>query len=552
MIVVCTTFPSWSFDIYARKMLESFVQYWPADIALMVQTDDDVLYDQIDNILRPQDGLAIGWEKDHADFVARHKDDPHNYRHQPVRFCHKVFALKRALDSARKSKAAGGESPRYLIWMDADVLTIGNVDLTKCLPKDGDAAAYLGRKDWPHSECGWVAFDLENRGDEFIDTWHGLYTSDQILKLDEQHDSWAFDVIKNSKDAPTCTNLTEGKPGMDIWQHSPMAVWSKHYKGPVAKEELGAKRKTGEMKHKVIIQTQNAIPAENIREHIAENQKLIKHWAAECKANKEEIIVVSAGPQLIAEDLRNERRKIIAVKHALEPLKQAGVKPWACILLDPRDHVSDFVNDPDTDIIWFVASQVNPEVTRKLLLAGCKIMGYHASVGAGENELTAKQASAIIYGGSATATRGLFLLYHLGFRNFKLHGYDLCYPDKPDMNLKDDRGQPRYLEISLGTENSLYSMKKCFWTEPQLIAQFEEMNEIIKEKKFNIEAIGDGIIPFVLRLQRVSELRQNELRSKIGVKKLSSYRKLFRWNLQSILAISSKKMVLSTKWRKES
>lgn len=531
-IAVVTTFGNDSWNIYAKSMLESFVRYWPASIPLMVQLDDDLLYEQLDKGLRPQDGIAVGWEKAHADFVVRNKDkeDLLDYRKQPVRFCHKVFAIHRAYEAAMKQKASGEGAPRYLIWMDADVHTTRTVtidDIEKALPKEGDSVAYLGRKDWDHSECGWLAFDLDNGGDSIIETMWKIYVSDKIFDFAQWHDSWVFDQVLNNVGEPKnkATNLTQDKSGIDIWQHSPMASWSIHYKGPSAKQSLMPKK---QKQGNVQIQTRNAIPHEQICEHIAENQKLITNWIQSCKLTNEEIVVVSAGPTLVAEDLRKEKGKIIAVKHAIEPLKKAGITPWAVILLDPRPHMLNFVKDPATDVLWFVASQVNPEVTKALLEAGCTVWGYHASVGAGEHVLTSKQPGSIISGGSATATRGLFILRHLGFHRLKLYGYDLSFPDKPDLDAKDEMGQPKFLEISLGTDHPLYNVKKCFWTEPQLIAQFEEMKSIIEGKQFTIEAYGDGIVPFLVRIKKTTDLRMRELNGTMS--KITSYKRLIKWN----------------------
>lgn len=513
-VAVVTTFPSWAWDVYARDMLQSFVTNFPADIPILVQLDDDLLGPQVDKILRPQDGMAVGWNKDHADFVARnkHKDDPQNYRKQATRFCHKVFAIHRAYEAGQKQKELGGNAFHYLIWLDADVHITRPVayrEIMECMPKEGDAVAYLGRKDWPHSECGWLAFDLENGGDIVIEMMLNHYITDSLFEMEEWHDSWVFD--RTESDRPR-TNLTLGKPGTEIWEHSPMAAWSKHHKGPIAKQKLQAPM----TQQRLQIQTKNAVPDELIRSHIEENQRLIKNWIEQCEETDEEIIVVSAGPQLIAEDIPQGKR-IVAVKHAIHPLKNAGIKPWACILLDPRPHVVDFVKEPDNTVLWFVASQVDPAVTTKLLAFGCEVWGYHASVGAGEHDLTSKQPSAVISGGSATATRGLYLLHRLGFRNLSLYGYELSFPDKPDLRLTDDKGQPKYLEVSIDINQPHFAVKKCFWTEPQLVAQYEEFNHIIQSGHFNIKAFGEGIIPTLVNAYRVSNLRIDKLRSKMKV-----------------------------------
>ncbi len=131
-VAVCTTFPNNSWDVYAKKMLQSVSQFWPAEIPLMIAIDDDLLLQDIKKISRPQDAVAIGWTPEHKAFVERNKsrDHPDNYRLQVTRFCHKIFALERVLDANKNMKAAGHIPPRYIIWMDADVITEKKVELS--------------------------------------------------------------------------------------------------------------------------------------------------------------------------------------------------------------------------------------------------------------------------------------------------------------------------------------------------------------------------------------------------------------------------------------
>lgn len=530
-IAVVTTMPDNAWEIYGKKMLKSFVSFWPAEIPICVQLDSDTLTQQVNKWLRPQDGLAVGWDADHAAFVTRNqgKDDPTDYRKQPVRFCHKVFAIKRALNAVEKQKALDSQfAPRYLIWMDADVITTRQVtmeEIKECLPKEGDAVSYLGRTQWPHSECGWLAFDLEKNGGEIINLLTNAYTTDAVLTMQQQDDSWVFDQVSKPF---VKTNLSPKAKGLEAWPASPLIKWSQHYKGPEAKAKLANIRQEIPAGQKIIIQTKNAIPHEEIKAHIAENQKLITNWIKPCLPHDEEILIVSAGPSMIAEEVREaaKGRKVIAVKHALEPLKKAGVKVWASILLDPRPHVTNFIQEPDNTILWFVASQVDPEVTKQLLAANCKIWGYHAAVSAGEEELTRTQAYSIVSGGSATATRGLFVLNTLGFNNFHLWGYDLCFHDKPDLNERDENGNSKYLEMSVGFNDKGLGVKKCFWTEPQLIAQFEEINEIVKADKMKITAHGDGIVPFMVKAKKLADLRNRELIANMTSGKTTTYEEL--------------------------
>lgn len=529
-IAVCTTFADEHFDQYAKQMLQSFVTHWPEQIPILVQTDTPKYAEEINKIIRPQDGLKSGWEPDHAAFVERNKgkDDPNNYRKQAVRFCHKVFALKYALKSVNEAKATGAQDvPRYLVWMDADVLTTRKVtieELAKCMPKDGDAVAYLGRKDWDHSECGWLAFDLDNGGEQLIEAIYDYYRNDKALfALDQWHDSFVFDKVCHNPIIHR-TNLTPDATGMEVWPQSPMAPWSRHYKGPIAKQELVAQPQESQngMRQLKIVTT-NSLPNENIQKNILENQAQIKNWINLCLPTEEEIVVASAGPLFLAEDLEEEvkaGRKIVAVKHALKRLQEANIKPWACILLDPRDHVYDFVDNPDKDILWFVASQVTPKAVKKLLDSGCEVWGYHASVGAGEAELINRQPGAVVSGGSATATRGLFVLDRLGFKKFRLYGYDLCFGNKPDLKAKDQYGQPKNFEIQMQYKLPYYGDSRWFWSEGQLLAQAEEFKQILGMGIWKIKVLGYGIAQFLYNIHRINDLR---MRREVDTLRASSH-----------------------------
>lgn len=534
-----TTFPNDSWGVYSEECIRSWAQYLPKETPILVGLDDDKIALNVQHILKDRnDAIAVGMLPEQKKFVEDHKDkdSKDDYRKQATRFCHKVFILSRALEAIKQTPEEN--RARYLIWMDADVLITRNItkdDIKKILPEEGSPVSYLGRKDWDHSECGLLVFDLQNGGDKVIEQVVFYYTSGELFKWEQWHDSYVFDRSRElhgdvSKKHCGWTNLTEGKPDRDIWQHSPMAEWSHHYKGG----QKQMMRKPSPNAYKVgnmYIETKNALPNETLHQHIIENKMLIKEWIRPCKKTDEEIVMVSAGPLLVPEDVQKHvdaGLKIVAVKHALGRLKEAEIKPWATILLDPRPHVYDFVQNPDKDIIWFVASQVDPKVTKQLIECGCRVIGYHVTVGANEEKYFEDQYDAIVHGGTATATRGLFLLKHLGFTKLHLYGYDLCYGDKPDMNAKDEKGQPKYMEISIDVDSFGMKYKRVFWSEPQLMAQINEMQDIISKRIFDIKAYGWGIVPFVSRLEDLARLRQERKKSMLGCKKPVHYGKLLK------------------------
>ncbi len=525
-ILVCTTFANRHWDEHAQLMVQSFDKYWPDEVKLVTVLDDNVLAEKILPVVQKRGG-AIGTLDDDEVYQAfktkwHDKDHPTDYRKQFFRFCHKYFALKDAVDLSLKMNVD------YLIWLDADVETTQPIsweDLKAWLPGDGEVCSYLGRKDWDHSECGFMAFNLngvlEVDGGMFIEElFREFYLKEGALTEQQQHDSWLFDVKRARWDGlfnrteSLFKNLTAAAAGMNVWLNSPLQSFMIHHKGPVAKAKLvdnsvGNGDNSSEpglsISKPLNVQVKNCVDHEVIRKNVSANLGLIDRWIRVCDKSDETVVMVSGGPTLDVARVKHYARlgyRIVCVKHALERLLAAGITPWACILLDPRVHVENFVSNPDKRINWLVSSMVDPKVTQRLLENGCKIWGYHAAVGAGEEQYVGKGQAFVAFG-SASATRGLFVLEALGFSKFILLGYDLCHMVKPDLNESGADGNKKYLEITLSHQTwGGGQISRTFWTEGQLLAQAQEMEQIFSNKMLEVRAEGDGMVPWLLHHKR--------------------------------------------------
>lgn len=523
-ILLCTTFANRHWNEHAATMVEGFHRYWPKNVGFICTLDDATLHEDIKPIIEARGGAFGVFEGDteYQEFRRKygphgvtHKDDPADYRRQYFRFAHKIFALH---DATQFAKEHGAD---YVIWLDADVFTVKPVDaetLMTWLPKGDVVASYMGRVDWPHSECGFMAFNIKAGGADFI---QGLYERYYVrgggLEEQECHDSWLFDLMRTTsvhwKDK-FFLNLTHGVAGMDVFAGSPLAPYMTHHKGPAAKQALvmgtvtqhgapamptGAGEPSG---RPLNVEVRNCVADEVIRRNVSANLALFDQWLKPCRETKEEILFVSGGPLLDMDMVKMYAARgyrVVCVKHALDRLQAHGIVPWACVLLDPRLHVEDFVAKPDTRIKWFVASMVDPRVTQKLLSAGCDVWGYHAAVGAGEDQYVAKGTPYIAYG-TASATRGLFVLEMLGFKKFVLMGYDLCHRrDDVDLNETLPDGTKKYIEVTLNHQTwGGDTVEETFVTEGQLLAQAQEVERIAGEKMLEIRAVGDGIVPWLL------------------------------------------------------
>lgn len=519
-----TTFPNEEWHKYLHIGTMSYINFFPKEIPLLIKLfkDDfqDAVSQSLTNLTQSIKGdkegrylhVETGSTKEESEFYTRHIDykNEGDYRTNYIDFSHKIFALYQAYLFAKK------EEVDYIIWLDADIIVkeeVSFADIEKW--HNGADIAYLGRKDWDHSECGVVIYKTKTTG-AFIERFHEMYVKDEVLTHKQYHDSYIFDRLREGFPDLIYHNISNDVAGRDVFNISVLGEKLQHYKGPLEKKKLAEKVKSlrdtsynpnsAVNVNDIVIKTKNCIDKDKIRENISKNIRLIRNWYAPCKKTDEMVIICSAGPSLDPlkiKELYDEGRKIVAVKHALKSLEKVGVIPWAVILLDPREHVGEFINDIHPDSLIFVASMVDPSVTEKLIQSGAKVIGYHVAVGAHEEDFLSN-GDCLIVGGSATSTRGISVLEGLGFRNMELYGYDCSYHEKPDLQKKKDNGTLQYEEVTLEVETyGPDKIKRTFWTEGQFLAQLQEFrNYYFIRKCLNLNIHGDGMIPWVWRHKR--------------------------------------------------
>lgn len=142
-----------------------------------------------------------------------------DYRYNAIKFAKKVFAM-----TAETEDCA---------WCDADVIFTNTAHFVDCMPVG--KVAYLGRKDWHHSECGWVSY---RDAQDVLQAMRQMYLSGRVFDLEEWHDSYVFDVVRQTFDPDRFVNLTPDARGLDVWEQSPLAAFSHHHKGPIAKQQV--------------------------------------------------------------------------------------------------------------------------------------------------------------------------------------------------------------------------------------------------------------------------------------------------------------------------
>jgi hypothetical protein len=512
-IAVCTTFPNHHWNICAAEMLASFHAHWPEDIKIFVQIDEQdeettkKLHNAIvDTLGEDRSFISHRFDKDQKDFIDRWKDHkPETYLHDVVKFSNKVFAIEKCAEAIK-------DDYDYLIWLDADVITKKQVtyDWLKTVLPENEVCSYLGREGF-YSECGWVAYNLKAGGYDLIKKMKDYYTTDAFKEIQSGWtDCHVFDAAREGQGLNLSSHYVRGQSPIDVWPFTKLAEKLVHRKGNrknIAAEKKMQKKVNVVDAGDINIKTKNCLDHEKICANVKANIAQIRVWATITQPTDQDIVICAAGPSLVdhIDEIRERQKngaKVIAVKHAIDTLKMYKIKPWAVVLLDPRAHVEGFVKAPDPEVIYFVASMCDPSVVETLNKNKCKVVGYHALVNAGEMSIMLP-TELPVGGGSATSTRAIGLFADMfGYKNFHLYGYDLCYYQKPDMNMQGDNG-PKYMELNIGTHT--YGNKyvtRTFWTEGQFLAQSNELKTLLKDRKdLNIKIYGDGIAGWLYKHQ---------------------------------------------------
>ena len=233
-------------------------------------------------------------------------------------------------------------------------------------------------------------------------------------------------------------------------------------------------------------------------------EKLQKvNWVIQCDSHTKVAVLVSGGPsvsdpnnsqykenhKIIKKLSKKKDHYIYCVKHSHDTLIEKGIIPEGCFLLDPRDHVKDFISNPHPDVKYFPASMCAKTTWDRLLEKNSQIWGYHAGVGAAELDVLREIApkSQVIGGGTTAATRGLMVLRILGFQHYIIIGQDSCYFDEKDMTELDKQERLKYQKVKVDDRE--------FTVDPELLAAAQDMDSMLRQlPECKFEIVGDGLV----------------------------------------------------------
>lgn len=220
-----------------RRMVESFVEHWPTDaLPLVVYAED---FDPPDmpgvEVRRLPDWLSqfkARWGKTPA--YNGHRNGRYDYRFDAVKFSHKVAAL---------TDFGLGLDDGVMIVMDADTFTHAPVTASwlEGLFPEPAYIAWLDRLN-SHPECGFVMYRAAHPYHRnFMESFRNLYTSGEIFKLKETHDSYALWHMVYAKTVngkiPKAVSLSGAAVRTSHpFINGPLGAALDHCKGPIRKE----------------------------------------------------------------------------------------------------------------------------------------------------------------------------------------------------------------------------------------------------------------------------------------------------------------------------
>ncbi|MFO1145782.1 MAG: hypothetical protein U1E33_04135 [Rhodospirillales bacterium] len=259
-VAVVTTCNAEGYELYGRRMIESFDRHFPADINLLVYAEGFAPELPSDRVI-PVDLLEAC--PDLVAFKARHHENPRargkeprgrrpwvrvkwhkngsrlprvklkwvdwgiGYRWDAVHG-HKCFAI---FDAATRC------GTDVLCWMDAKISQLFEDTPRAFIEGLVPADCLLGFLKRPGcSECGLVAYNLRHPGiNEFFAAFKSLYTHDSLFREREYHDSWLFDVVRRRFEKRRHkTHDIAGGLGVragHVFINSPLGRYMDHMKG---------------------------------------------------------------------------------------------------------------------------------------------------------------------------------------------------------------------------------------------------------------------------------------------------------------------------------
>tara|TARA_R110002153_G_scaffold90927_1_gene221721 strand:- start:1600 stop:2562 length:963 start_codon:yes stop_codon:yes gene_type:complete len=288
--------------------------------------------------------------------------------------------------------------------------------------------------------------------------------------------------------------MNEGTIEIDKWKHM----------SPEEIEKMGG-QKLENGKSPLLIQSKCIYTPDELIEQIKENlkRKLVEFQQA-IVPNNGDFCMVGSGPSLeyhlnAIKDCQDQGMPIISIKGAHDWLIERGIIPDICIMLDPQPKILNCIKyrgqwpNSHKGCIYMIASQCDPKIFSAL--SRQRVVLWHALSNMGEAKIL--KGRMLVGGGTTTGLRAVNIGYLMGFRRFRMFGFDSCLKDK-ESKIKRISGEKatKVLDVECG--------KKVFYCNPAMAAQANELQSMITmfDGNIRLKSYGYGLITELLRERR--------------------------------------------------
>ena len=211
------------------------------------------------------------------------------------------------------------------------------------------------------------------------------------------------------------------------------------------------------------------------------------------------VSLCGAGPSL-GERIADLKGDVFAVNSAIGYLLEHGVAPKWAMIWDCAELCEQFAV-PHPDVTYLIGSRCHPKVFERL--RDCKVIVWHAAGDHNIKEFLAekKVEEPMINGGTTGVTRGIYLAYALGYRDFHIFGADSSYKNGAS-HVAGSLVHEQHMHVRVGG--------KWFETTPQWAAQIEEIKLMYPMFKHSplaadMTAYDDGMFGWVMGIMKKDE-----------------------------------------------
>lgn len=219
------------------------------------------------------------------------------------------------------------------------------------------------------------------------------------------------------------------------------------------------------------------------------------NWLKMQPSHQKAALIVGGGPSLAetlfyVEGMQKNRCTVFATNNAYRYLKDHGVQPDAHVMLDARPQNVEFV--PSDKVPKYYASISDPSV---LEAAGEDLIYWHPHQSCCHEHIKHHPSAAFeIGGGTTVGLRAIVIAYILGYRDFRLFGFDSCYRDTHHAYPQSLNDGEKTVEVHVAG--------KSYRCAPWMVSQAEEFKELIQilvNKGCEISIYGEGLIQSIVQ-----------------------------------------------------